>query len=565
MLKEIHIKNVAVIEEVRIEFGTGFNVLTGETGAGKSILIDSINMALGARSSHDLIRTGCDFALVDLCFETNSRAVGSVLSDLGIEVEDDLLIISRRLSADGKSVCRINGSITPASVIREIAPYLLDIHGQNDNQSLLSSKNHLSFLDEFGGLGDDISCYCTEYKKMKALLAEINELSLDKDEKARRFDMLTFQAQEIKAARLKAGEDDELIETRERLYNMESIISGAGTAYSALYGGDSGTAFDLLKTAQRALSEIGRFDQKLSEGYDRLASVIAETEDIAADINSCLSGTDFSMAELDMIEERLDLINSLKRKYGNSIEEIIAFGENAEAEAKKIENSDEELLKLQREYKTQLARVAALAEGLSKSRKAVSKVLEEKISTELEALDMPKVRFSIELSVKTKEDEVLYTDTGKDNAEFLISTNPGEALKPMAKIASGGELSRIMLALKSVFSDTDSTDTMIFDEIDTGVSGRAAQKIAEKITALARKKQIFSITHLAQLAGMADNHYLIEKNTDGDKTATTVTLLDSESRIDELARIIGGVTVTDLTRQSAEEMLRLAKTQKEHL
>jgi len=563
LLKEIHIKNVAVIEEVRIEFGTGFNVLTGETGAGKSILIDSINMALGARSSHDLIRSGCEFALVDLCFETNSNALSTTLSDLGIEVEDNLLIISRRLSADGKSVCRINGSITPASIIREIAPLLLDIHGQSDNQSLLSQKNHLGFLDEFGRLGNEIEAYRKEYKIMKKLAAEIDELSLDKDEKARRFDMLTFQAQEIKAARLKPSEDDELIETRERLYNMESIISGAGTAYAALYGSDENTAFDLLKTAQRALSDISRFDKKLADGYERLNGIIAETEDIAADINSCLSGTDFNMAELDMIEERLDLINNLKRKYGNTIEEIIAFGETAEAEAKKIENSDEELLKLQAEYKTQLAKVAALAEALSSARKMAAKTLEEKIAAELSALDMPKVRFNIELSGKSGDDETIYTDTGKDNAEFMLSTNPGENLKPMAKIASGGELSRIMLAVKSVLSGTtDSADTMIFDEIDTGVSGRAAQKIAEKIAALAKNKQIFSITHLAQLAGMADNHYLIEKNTEGDKTATSVTLLDEEKRIDELARIIGGVTVTDITRQSAKEMLVLAQKQK---
>ena len=317
MLKEIHIKNVAVIEEVRIEFGTGFNVLTGETGAGKSILIDSINMALGARSSHDLIRSGCEFALVDLCFETDSNALSITLSDLGIELEDNLLIISRRLSADGKSVCRINGSITPASVIREIAPLLLDIHGQSDNQSLLSQKNHLGFLDEFGRLGDEIEAYRKEYKIMKKLAAEIDELSLDKDEKARRFDMLTFQAQEIKAARLKPGEDDELIETRERLYNMESIISGAGTAYAALYGSDENTAFDLLKTAQRALSDISRFDKKLADGYERLNGIIAETEDIAADINSCLSGTDFNMAELDMIEERLDLIKKSVSHFSN--------------------------------------------------------------------------------------------------------------------------------------------------------------------------------------------------------------------------------------------------------
>ncbi len=563
MLRELHIKNVAVIDEVRIEFGNGFNVLTGETGAGKSILIDSINMALGSRANHDLVRFGCDFAQVNLCFETDNSCLIQILSDLGIDVEDDIITVSRRLGADGKSICRINGGIVSAATVREVAPYLLDIHGQSDNQSLLSPKNHLNYLDEFGELKADIQSYTQEYKKMKALLKEIDILNIDEEEKNRRFDMLNFQVNEIRAAKLKVGEDVALIEERERLCNMENIIQGAGTAYAALYGGESGTAFDLLKSAQRAISDICRFDSKLSQGFDRLESIIAETQDIAADINSCLAKTDFSMAELDQIEERLDLISNLKRKYGNTIEEILSFADKAEHEASAIEKSDERLALLKTEYSEQAAKVAVLAESLSQLRHTAAKKLEEQITEELTALDMPKVRFAINLTTKYDDEEIVYTATGKDVAEFLISTNPGEALKPMAKIASGGELSRIMLAIKSVLSETDSADTMIFDEIDTGVSGRAAQKIAEKISALAHKRQIFSITHLAQIASMADTHYLIEKSTDGDRTSTTVTQLESSDRVDELARIIGGVTVTDLTRKSAEEMLEMAKTIKE--
>ncbi len=564
MLKELHIKNVAVIDEVRIEFGNGFNVLTGETGAGKSILIDSISMALGSRANHDLVRSGCDFALVDMCFETNSPALISALSDLGIDVDEDIITVSRRLSADGKSVCRINGGIVPAATVREIAPYLLDIHGQSDNQSLLSPKNHLKYLDEYGGLISEVDTYAAEYNKMKNLLKEINSLNIDEEEKARRFDMLNFQINEIRAAALKSGEDEALIEERERLCNMENIIQGAGTAYSALYGGESNTAFDLLKSAQRALSDICRFDSKISESFDRLEGLIAETEDISADINSCLAKTDFSMAELDRIEERLDLINSLKRKYGNTIEEILAFADKAEADAAAIEKSDEQLELLKAEYSKQAAQVAVLAESLSQMRQSAAKRLEKQIADELSALDMPKVRFAIDLSTKRDGEETLYTNTGKDVAEFLISTNLGESLKPMAKIASGGELSRIMLAVKSVLSEADGADTMIFDEIDTGVSGRAAQKIAEKISALSAKRQIFSITHLAQIASMADNHYLIEKSTIGERTSATVTPLEATARIDELARIIGGVTVTDLTRRSAEEMLEMAKSIKEN-
>ncbi len=563
MLKELHIKNVAVIDEVRIEFGNGFNVLTGETGAGKSILIDSINMALGSRANHDLVRSGCDFALVDLCFEAPSPTLAAALSELGIDIEDELVTVNRRLSADGKSVCRINGGIVPASTVREIAPYLLDIHGQSDNQSLLSPKNHLKYLDDYGELKAELDAYAEEYKKMKSISKEIDALSIDEEEKSRRLDMLNFQSGEIRAAKLKIGEDEALIDERERLCNMENIVQGAGTAYAALYGGESDTAFDLLKSAQRALSDICRFDSRISSGFDRLESVIAETEDIAADIGSCLAKTDFSMAELDRIEERLDLISNLKRKYGNTIEEILSFADKAELDASAIEKSDEKLSLLKAEYTEQSARVAVLAEELSQLRQAAAKKLEEQITDELTALDMPKVRFAIDLTSKYDDEEIVYTNTGKDITEFLISTNPGESLKPMAKIASGGELSRIMLAVKSVLAETDGSDTMIFDEIDTGVSGRAAQKIAEKISRLAQRRQIFSITHLAQLASMADNHYLIEKSTDGDRTSTSVTLLDGNARIDELARILGGVTVTELTRKSAEEMLEMAKTIKE--
>jgi DNA repair protein RecN (Recombination protein N) len=562
LLKELHIKNVAVIDEVRVSFKNGFNVLTGETGAGKSILIDSINMALGSRTNRDIIRSGCEFAHVDMCFETDNRFVVNALEELGIEVEDGLVAISRRLNTDGKSVYRINGNIVPASIVREASVFLINIHGQNDNHNLLSQKNHLQFLDEYCDLLDELQKYKDEFAKMKALQAEINSLNIDEEEKSRRFEILRFQSEEIRMANLKPNEDEDLLELRDRLYNMESIVSGASIAFNALYGNETGTVFDLLKAAERAICDVTRFDSKLFESYDRLTSISAEVEDIASDINSCLSKTDFSMAELDRIEERLDLITNLKRKYGNTIEEILEFGKNADIEAENIEKSDELLLSLQKELSVQSAKMAALAEGLSKMRKNAGLELEAKIAEELSALDMPKVRFSIELKNRLENDEVIYTDTGKDIAEFLISTNPGEALKPMAKIASGGELSRIMLAIKSVLSASDDAETMIFDEIDTGVSGRAAQKIAEKIAVLAKTKQIFSITHLAQIAGMADFHYKIEKNTEGERTSASVALLDDLSRIDELARIIGGVTVTDLTRKSAEEMLSMAKERK---
>ncbi len=562
MLRELHIKNVAVIDEIRVDFNTGFNVLTGETGAGKSILIDSINMALGQRASHDLIRSGCDFALADLCFEVDDKNVIATLEDLGVEVEDGLVALSRKLTADGKSVCRINGSIVPAGVVREIAPLLIDIHGQNDNQSLLSPKNHLGFLDSFGGLLDDVQKYRTEYTKMKHIMEQIEALNVDNDEKARRLDMLNFQIDEINAANLKIGEDDELVEKRERLLNIENIVSGAGTAYGALYGDEAGTAFDMLKSAKKAISDLCAFDSRLDASYSRLEEVIAEVEDIASDINSCLFGTEFSPAELDRIEERLDLYNKLKRKYGSTVEEILKFRDDAVSDAQQIEKSDEELEKLQAEYRDALKVVAVLAEGLSKSRKTAATALEKAIVDELVDLDMPKVRFAARFATPKVDEDITYTQTGKDSMEFMISTNPGEDLKPMAKIASGGELSRIMLAIKTVLQADGGADTMIFDEIDTGVSGRAAQKIGEKLWSLAKSRQVFSITHLAQIASMADCHYLIEKTSQGDVTRTGVALLNEDMRTKELARIIGGARITDLTCESATEMLTLANEKK---
>ncbi len=563
MLKELHIKNIAVIDEVHIEFQKGFNVLTGETGAGKSILIDSINMALGKRVSHDLIRNGCDKATVNACFEISEGSVIEALAEMGIESEDGTLIISRQLTNDGKSTCRINGVITPLALVREATSLLIDIHGQSDNKMLLDSNSHLSFLDNYGNCTVLLSEYKSAFKKMRHITKQIDSLSSNLEEKQRRLELLNFQTEEINAAKLQIGEDEKLEETRDYLYNMESIVSGAGAAYGALYGGEECSAYDLLRQAERSLSGISQYLPSLSECYERLSSVIAETEDIASEVNRCLSGSDFSIAELDSIESRIDTINTLKRKYGNSIEEILEYAKKAEAEASSIENSDAELEKLNAELEEIQSELAEKAKNLSLRRMVAAGDLEAKIADELRDLDMPKVRFSIMLCDRMSDEKISYTENGKDSVEFLLSTNPGEDLKSMSKIASGGELSRIMLAIKSVLSDSDDIETMIFDEIDTGVSGRAAQKIAEKLCALAKKRQVFSITHLAQIAGMADNHYMIKKSSTDLSTSTSVTLLDHEGRVEELSRIIGGVSVTELTRSSALEMLELAKKIKE--
>ncbi len=562
MLKELHIKNIAVIDEVHIEFSPGFNVLTGETGAGKSILIDSIGMALGRRTSHDLLRSGCDAAVVSACFFVSSNEVLERMSDMGVECDDGVVLINRKITADGKSLCHINGIAMPQAVVREISAMLIDIHGQSDNHSLLDEKKHLALLDEFGGVNEKLEDYKKVFGNMKELSKEKERLSASKEEKIRRMELLEFQIDEIESAKLKTGEDESLEERREYLYNMESITKGAGAAYSALYGGEETSAYDLLKKAQRNIWEISRFLPKLETCGNRLDAVIADTEDIASEINEYISGAEFSMAELDFIEERLDTIRGLKRKYGNSIEEILKYYENAQAEAEVIEKSDERLGEIERELAAVEEELKASAEKLTALRLDAAKNLEEQIRNELFELDMPKVRFAIEILDNENENSVSYTENGKDKVRFLISTNPGEDLKPMSKIASGGELSRIMLAVKSVLSDMGTQDTMIFDEIDTGVSGRAAQKIAEKLSALAKKRQVFSITHLAQIASMADSHFLIQKNSTDSSTKTEVICLDDDGRTDELARIIGGVSVTDLTRSSALEMLDMAKKKK---
>ncbi len=563
MLKELHIKNIAVIDEVHIEFSKGFNVLTGETGAGKSILIDSINMALGKRVSHDLIRTGCEKATVNACFEVPDRSVLESLSDLGIDCDEGIVSINRQLTLDGKSTCRINGMIFPLNVVREVSSLLIDIHGQNDNQSLLDTHKHTQILDNFGNTFDTLAAYQAVFKKMVEFEKEIAHLSVSSAEKEHRLELLSFQINEINSAKLKPAEDEELTAKREYLVNTENIVSGAGAAYGALYGNEDISAFDLLKRAERSLADISHFLPELSESYERLSGVVAETEDIASEINQCLEGTNFNMAELDFIEERLDTITNLKRKYGASIEEVLGYAKNAEIEASSIEQSDEILEGLKAKLLEIKSELRILGERLTTERKDAAVQLESRISAELADLDMPKVRFSIDIADRISNDEISYTEQGKDNIEFLLSTNPGEALKSMSKTASGGELSRIMLAIKTVLSDVDGLDTMIFDEIDTGVSGRAAQKIAEKLSLLASSKQVFSITHLAQIASMADHHYLIKKTSTDDSTSTSVSCLDTSGRVEELARIIGGVTVTDLTRQSALEMLELAKTKKE--
>ena len=562
MLRELHIKNIAVIEEVTVEFNEGFQALTGETGAGKSILIDSINMALGGRGSRELIRTGAEFASVDLAFEINDSETAAYLSELGIECEDYTVVISRRMFPDGKSKCHINGRLTPLNVVKEAGAMLLTIHGQNDNQSILSQKSHLRFVDEYG-VNEELICeYKEQYRLMRDIEKSLDELETDESEKGRLIELLSFQVDEIKAANLKIGEEEALEERRTFLQNAEEIADSAGGAYYALHGGDESEngACDAIAEALRKLESAKGYDAKLSQYYDTLSSVMADVDDVTHELRSYLDGVDYSQQELDEIESRISLIYNLERKYGKNIEEILEFANQAQERLSAIEKSDERRAELSAQLKEQREKLIGIAKKLTDARMNAALKLQENIMNELADLDMQKMRFSVKVApLEDDEGNIKFSVDGCDDVEFLISANPGEELKPLSKIASGGEMSRIMLAMKSVLSDTDNIETLIFDEIDTGVSGRAAQKIAEKMGMLAKKRQLLCITHLAQIAAMADHQYLIEKNTEDDSTRTTVRVVEGDERREELARIIGGVKVTELTLSAAQEMLDMAK------
>ncbi len=560
MLKELYIKNVAVIEEVRIDFSEGFNVLTGETGAGKSILIDSINMALGGRGGKELVRSGEEKAVVNALFSSNEK-ISSLLSDFGIDAEDDV-ILTRQITNDSKSTARINGMTVTNSVLKEVAKHLCDIHGQNDNHFLLSNRNHINFLDSFAKILDIKEKYQETYRKLKEIREKISSLNENEQEKARRCELLLFQLNEINSARLKKGEKADIEERIAYLSNIENILSGINDAYERLYSGEE-NVYDLLSGAIKSLNGVSEYDSSLSEFAERLNSSLIEIEDIASELGSKSGKADFNEGEFNELNNRIDVINSLCRKYGENEEEILLYRDKIEEELSELQGSEELLEKLMKEEKHLYEKALEYAKILSEKRKDASKKLDVEIMKELFELDMPKVVFKADVRENKNENgETSLSSNGADEVEFLISANPGEDLKPLSKIASGGELSRIMLAIKSIFADSDDAETLIFDEIDTGVSGRAAQKIAEKLSRLSRKKQVFSITHLSQLASMADNHYLIHKETNNDITRTDVTLLGEEDRINELARIIGGAYITELTLENAKEMLNLAKEQK---
>ena len=548
MLSLLHIENIAVIECSDISFDRGFNVLTGETGAGKSIVIDAISAILGERAYRDMIRTGANKASVRAVFTDVPEL--SWFADNGVEYDSET-VIQREIHLDGKNVCRVNGTLVSVSILRKLGIQLINIHGQHDSASLLDEGNHLGFLDSFGNNEALRAGYLEKYEAVSALRREIDRMSMDESEKLRRMETLRYQIEEISKAQLEVGEDDALEERRKLLQNAEKLSDGINMAVECLYGGDdTDGAAGLLAQAERELARLSRYTDAFNGLHEKVADLMYQVQDAAEEARDARDDLSYSADELEQIECRLDVIHKLRRKYGATCADILDYLENAQQELDQIEFADDHVERLKDKLKKAEKTAWDAALALRENRKATAVSLSRRILTELAQLDMPRVQFSCEF-----EEKELSSD-GADNVVFYMSANAGEALKSMSKVASGGELARIMLAMKNVLAEQDQVDTLIFDEVDTGVSGRAAQKVAEKLRSVATHKQVLCVTHLPQLAALANTHFLIAKEERQGRTYTTVTPLDIEGRKRELARIIGGTNITETTLKSAEEMLQ---------
>lgn len=555
MLSELQIQNIAVIKEAVLTFTDGFNVMTGETGAGKSIVIDAINAVLGCRISRELIRTGCDSAFVSALFYTNNLRIADMLQTLDVPAEEDgSVLIQRRMFADGRNSCKINGVTVTVSAIRQLARFLVSIHGQSDNQTLLSPEYHCGYIDSLAQNEALRKCYKSAYDAYIDAKRRLSALNTDESEKQRRLDILNYQIAELEAAEITEGETAQLEERLNVLRNAERISELLQQSYAALNGAEGeGGASSLAFSAADALDRAAAFSAEFSEAASGVREAAYALSEYADTLRNALYSDDFDPAAADALEERLDTLYTLRRKYGETEADMLAFLENARQEREQIEMSDEIREELTAFVSKTKAEASEIAAALSDSRKKAADLFCENVRKELHFLDMPSVQFL----VQNTPGEL--TENGTDNLEFLLSANAGEAPKPLAKIASGGELSRIMLAIKSVLAEKDEVETLIFDEVDTGVSGRAAQKIAIKLAELAKSHQILCVTHLAQLAAFADTHFRIEKTEHDGQTFTDVAALDDIGRKHELARILGGLTVTELQLQNAQEMLENAK------
>ncbi len=554
MLSLLHIENVAVIEVADIAFDPGFNVLTGETGAGKSIVIDAIGAVIGERTSRDLIRTGARSALVQAVF-TGSPALPWFEQHRTFPDKNGELLVQREIQSDGRNVCRVNGKLVTVAQLKSLGSQLLNIHGQHDGQLLLDASNHLGYLDSFGATEQLLEAYQQSYRQVAELRRQISALQMDENEKARRIDTLHYQIKELERAELQPGEEDELLERRNLLRVSGKLNDAIQEAYQALLGGSNQEgAISLLSDAKGAIRSAGRYTDRMADLAESLTRLTESADGVLEEIRALEEEFDFSPDELDQIEGRLDVLYRLKKKYGSTVEEMLEYLEQCQTELDQIEASTDTLVRLERQLQEVTAQARKKATALSEKRKEVALSLQERIQTELAQLDMPRVQFRVQFSAK--EGSLGLDDTGMDEVQFLMSANVGEALKPIQKIASGGELARIMLALKNVLAENELVSTMVFDEVDTGVSGRAAQKVAQKMSSVARHKQVLCVTHLPQIASMADTHFSVEKGVDKGRTFTVVSHLSREQRQLELARLTGGEKVTDIMLQSAEALLQ---------
>ena len=556
MLSLLHIENIAVIQSADIQFEPGFNVLTGETGAGKSIVIDAIGAVMGERTSRDLIRTGAKSARVSAVFCGLPGIAWFEENSVGPD-ENGELLLEREIQADGRNVCRINGRPLTVAQLKGLGQQLLNIHGQHDGQQLLDPACHLGYLDRFGQMEELLEHYGEAYGALAAIRRQMDELGMDEAEKARRIDTLTYQINELERAQLKEGEDEALAARRDLLRNAGKIMDGVESAYYALSGGDNGDgAVSLLMGAEQSLHDAGRYSEQTAQLAQKAAEVRCAADDLAELVRDLRDSFEFSAGDLDEIESRLDAIYRLRKKYGSTVTEMLEYLERCKQELDEIQYADDTLVRLEQQEEKVRKEAQRQAKALSDKRREIAVALQARIQSELSQLDMPKVRFEVDFAEKTGE---LGLDaTGMDEVQFLMSANVGEELKPIHKIASGGELARIMLALKNVLAENDDVTTLVFDEVDTGVSGRAAQKVAQKMADVARYKQVLCVTHLPQIAAMADSHFSVEKGESEGRTFTAVEKLGRERRREELARLTSGDLMTQTALQGAEEMLARA-------
>lgn len=549
MLNSLYIENIAVIEKTDIELYPGLNILTGETGAGKSIVIDAINAVMGHRTSKEIIRNGADNATVFATFSDINEIVKNKLSENGYTLEDDELVISRTLSQTGKNTCRINGRPANVSFLRELGLNLINIHGQHESYELFSPDTHITYIDNLADNNALLSEYKTHYYEYKRLSKEYDAFIKSEENREQRIDLLSYQVNELEEADISAGESDALSDERRVLMNAEKITSALHKAKDYLDGNNGAGAVDILDDAVTSLQKASDLNPEFESIFNRLNDLYYEVQDVGNDISQAIDESEENPYRLEEIEERLDLLNKLSRKYGKTEEDMLSFLENARAELEMLQKFDENANELKQKCIDAKAKAQAVADKLTKSRTNTARDFENRVKTEMNFLDMP----GVELVVSQSKTEL--KENGQDQIELLISANPGEAPKPVAKIASGGELSRMMLAIKTVLASTDVIDTLIFDEVDTGVSGSAAQKVGLKLKEVSESRQVICVTHQAQIAALADSHFLIQKNVRDGRTFTEINLLDTNGRLSELARILDGVNVTDTALAHAQKLM----------